>query len=174
MKVDVSNFIPWSETIQNYAVTHGVSLTTAAFEVMKALKEYPNLQAINKAVIQAHQKLIALDALVIQNKAALKTLENLKAVGYTDENIRELVALVNIWSKSGIGSFNSNNGKKSDSELLDSSSNPGNNFQQPSSGSPYGKNGYGGNLSINDSIRLNLLKSTITNMLNRMGSNRTM
>jgi len=40
-------------------IHHGVSLTTAAFEVMKALKEYPNLQAINKAVIQADQKLIA-------------------------------------------------------------------------------------------------------------------
>jgi hypothetical protein len=57
------------------------------------------------------------------------------------------------------------------------------NLQQPNNGSNNpgsidgnysGNNGYGGSLSINDLIRLNLLKSTTTNMLNRMDASRTL
>jgi hypothetical protein len=51
------------------------------------------------------------------------------------------------------------------------------NLQQPNNGSnnPGSSDGndYGGNFSINDLIRLNLLKSTNTNILTRMETSRT-
>jgi hypothetical protein len=53
-------------------------------------------------------------------------------------------------------------------------SNDNGNIQQPCSSNPgNGNNGYRGNFTINDFIKLNLLKSTTTNMLNRMEMSRT-
>ena len=49
------------------------------------------------------------------------------------------------------------------------------NLQQPVNGSnnPGSSDGNGGNFSLNDLIRLNLLKSTTTNILTRMETSRT-
>jgi hypothetical protein len=73
--------------------------------------------------------------------------------GVTESQIIQLINFAGEWNKYWQSSTTNGNG----------------NLQQPVNGGnnpgSSGGNGYGGNLSVNDLIRLNLLKSTTTNLL---------
>jgi uncharacterized protein involved in propanediol utilization len=121
MKVDVTNFLPWIETVQEYAETHNTDLTTAAFDTMKSLKIWKNLEVLQNAIKEAERRLEILGPTVRGKEAAITTIANLQHHGFTKKQINELVSLVNNWNARGITglSHNGNNDvKKLDTELF--------------------------------------------------------
>jgi hypothetical protein len=82
--------------------------------------------------------------------------------GVTESQIVQLINFAGKWDKY----WTPTNGNLQ--QPVNGSNNPGS-----SNGNFSGNNGYGGNFSINDLIKLNLLKSTTRNMLNRMEASRT-
>jgi hypothetical protein len=50
MKIDITNFLPWAETVHEYAVTQNTDLTTAAFNIANDLREYRQLGSLHKVV----------------------------------------------------------------------------------------------------------------------------
>jgi hypothetical protein len=82
--------------------------------------------------------------------------------GVTESQIVQLINFAGGWDKY----WTTTNGILQ--QPVNGSNNPGS-----SDGNFSGNNGYGGNFSVNDLIRLNLLKSTTTNMLNRIDASRT-
>ena len=105
MKIDITNFLPWVETVHEYAVTRNTDLTTSAYNIADDLREFT-----------AHKQ------------QAVTTLMNLQNVGFSEKDINELIGLVTAWNKSGIaqiggpgfGQGNGNNGSKNrlDTELI--------------------------------------------------------
>jgi hypothetical protein len=97
----------------------------------------------------------------IQKQQALTVLIDLLNRGVTESQIVQLINFAGEWNKYWQSSTTNGNG----------------NLQQPVNGSknPGSSDGndYGGNFSVNDLIRLNLLKSTTTNLLNTMETSRT-
>jgi hypothetical protein len=82
--------------------------------------------------------------------------------GVTESQIVQLINFSGEWDKY----WTTTNGNLQ--KPVDGSYNPG------SREGYFSGNNYGGNFSINDLIRLNLLKSTTTNMLNRMDASRNL
>jgi hypothetical protein len=62
MKIDITNFLPWAETVHEYAVTQNTDLTTAAYNIADDLREYRQLGSLQKCVEQAKQQLTVLEA----------------------------------------------------------------------------------------------------------------
>jgi hypothetical protein len=89
--------------------------------------------------------------------------------GVTESQIVQLINFAGEWNK--YWTTTNGNLQRQNNSLQQ----PNNGSNNPGSidGNFSWNNGYGGNLSINDLIRLNLLKSTTTNMLNRMETSRT-
>ena len=81
--------------------------------------------------------------------------------GVTESQIVQLINFAGEWDKY----WTTTNGNLQ--QPVNGSNNPG------SSNGNFSGNNYGDNFSINDLIRLKLLKSTTTNMLNRMDASRT-
>jgi hypothetical protein len=104
-----------------------------------------------------------------EHKGAIASLVDLKSKGISDTDLVEINGLIHSWSADrgqNNGNMNGFN-LRLDDKLNLASPNGKNNIQQPSKCN----NGYGdGNLSMNDLIRLNLLKGSTTNMLNRIGT----
>jgi hypothetical protein len=137
-----------------------------------------------RVIGKAEKQLSALGPLIRENQQAITTLTYLQRAGFSQKDVKELVALVSIWNKSmvqGNGISNNSMNGKLDTELIDVGTqmqpNNGNgNLQQSGSSNPgsnncgNGNNGHGvnGNFSTYDLIKLNL-KSSTTTMLNRMG-----
>jgi hypothetical protein len=87
----------------------------------------------------------------IQNQQALAVLRDLLNRGVTESQIVQLINFASEWDK--YWKFSTTNGNLQ--QPVNGSNNPGSN----------GGNGYGDNFSVNDLIRLNLLRSTTTNLL---------
>jgi hypothetical protein len=100
----------------------------------------------------------------IQKQQALTVLIDLLNRGVTESQIVQLINFAGEWNKYWQSSTTNGNLQ----QPANGSNNPGS-----SDGNFSGNNGFGGNFSINDLIRLNLLKSTTTNMLNRIEASRT-
>lgn len=175
--------MPYVLAINEKSALEGINLKEAAYNMMQDFREYRNLMTLRRTIENAEKKLSALGKTIRQNQQAITTLMKLQAMGYTRKDIKELVALVSVWNKgSGISISN----RKLDTELIDvgtqAQRNNGNdNLQQTGSINPgpgsnninippplVNENGNGG-LSMNDWIRLNLLRSNTTRQLNRMG-----
>lgn len=173
--------MPYVLAINEKSALEGINLKEAAYNMMQDFREYRNLMTLRRTIGNAEKKLSALGKTIRQNQQAITTLMKLQAMGYTRKDIKELVALVSVWNKgSGISISN----RKLDTELIDvgtqAQRNNGNdNLQQTGSINPgpgsnniniptplVNENGNGG-LSMNDWIRLNLLRSNTTRQLNR-------
>lgn len=181
--------MPYVLAINEKSALEGINLKEAAYNMMQDFREYRNLMTLRRTIENAEKKLSALGKTIRQNQQAITTLTKLQAMGYTRKDIKELVALpplpplVSVWNK---GSGFSISNRKLDTELIDvgtqAQRNNGNdNLQQTGSINPgpgsnninippplVNENGNGG-LSMNDWIRLNLLRSNTTRQLNRMG-----
>jgi hypothetical protein len=124
MKVDITTFMPWAESVQEYAITHNTDLTTAAFDIVKNLRAWKNLEAVQNAIEKAKKQLVDLNTVTAQKEQALTTLLNLQVAGFSEKEISELIRLVNMWNKQwpGIGSqgngSSSTNGSKLDDKLI--------------------------------------------------------
>jgi hypothetical protein len=99
MKIDITNFLPWLETVHEYAVTRNTDLTTAAYNIADDLREYRQPGSLHKAIEQTRQQLSVLDAFTAQKQAAITTVMNLQLAGFSKKDINELIGLVNIWNK---------------------------------------------------------------------------
>jgi len=112
MKIDITNFLPWVETINEYAVTRNTDLTTAAYNIADHLREYRQLGSLHKAIEHTRQQLSVLDAFTAQKQQALSILMNLQAKGVTDAEIVNLVNFPGRWNKqwSGLGMGQGNGG----------------------------------------------------------------
>ena len=99
----------------------------------------------------ANQELALVNMATIQKQQALIVLIQLSNRGVTESQIVQLINFAGEWNKYWQSSTTDGNLQ----QPVDGSNNP-----VSSSG-----NGYSGNFSVNDPIRLNLLKSTTTNLL---------
>ena len=160
MKVDVRNFIPWTEVVQEYAMNHNIDLTTAAFDMVKNMRAWKDLETVQNVIKKAEERLKALGIFIRQNESALATLMKLQAMGYSDKAVIELVKLVNSWS--GL----SCDYRKLDTELIDVRTGCSENGQRKNNLKEV--NGHGISLSKINQIMLKQRQLRNANMLNRM------
>ena len=167
MGVDFHEITCWIEVIMERSETERISRKAAITLIVQDLKSYNELNTIQKAIKERQQDLEVLNIAVEQTQQAYRSLVNLRSKGISDTEIIELNSLI---SSSGAGGSQEQNNRlnlRLDDKLNLASPNGKNKLQQPSNGN----NSYDdGNLSMNDWIRLNLLKGSTTNMLNRIGT----
>jgi len=132
-------------------------------QVAQELRLYRQSGGIQKQIERANQELALVNMETIQKQQALTVLMELLNRGVTESQIVQLINFAGEWDKYWTAT------KGNLQQPVPGSNNPGS-----SNGNFSGKNGHGGNFSVNDLIRLNLLKSTTTNMLNRMNGRRTL
>src|SRR5262249_37611407 len=139
--------LPWIETIREKAEAENVDTRTTAINVAQELRLYRQSGGIQKQIERTNQELALVNMATIQKQQALTVLIDLLNRGVAEPQIVQLINFAGEWQSS------TTNG----------------NLQQPVNGSnnpvSSGSNGYGGNFSVNDLIKLNLLKSTTTNLL---------
>ena len=85
MKIDITSFMPWAETVHEYAVTQNTDLTTAGYNIVKNLRTYKQLEVLQNAIMQAQKQLEILDIFAAQKQQALTTLMNLQNAGITEK-----------------------------------------------------------------------------------------
>ena len=149
-KIGFDLLLPWIETIREKAQTENVSMDTAAISVAQEIRNYRHVGGVSKCLQQIQNQILILDTLYMHKQQAIGILMDLQSRGISEMEIVNLAGEWNKYRQSSKTNVNDNI-----QQPVNDSSNPGG-----SSG-----NGYGGNLSINDLIRLNLLKSTTTNLL---------
>jgi len=141
--------LPWIETIWEKAEAENVDIRTTAINVAQELRLYRQSGGIRKQIERAHQELALVNMATIQKQQAIAVLIDSLNRGVTKSQIVQLINFAGEWDK--YWQFSTTNG----------------NLQQPVNGSnnPGSSGGNGSNFSVNDLIRLNLLKSTTTNLL---------
>jgi len=159
MKLALEDALPWIETIREEAEAENVDIRTTAINVAQELRLYRQSGGIHKQIERANQELTLINMATIQKQHALAVLIDLLNRGVKESQIVQLVNFAGEWNKY----WQSSTTKGNIQQPVNGSNNPGSS----------GGNGYGGNFSINDLIRLNLLKSTTTNILTRMETSRT-
>lgn len=164
MKVDVTNFIPYTELVQEYSLTHNTDLTTAAFDIKKKLEAYRELEVINKEIKKAVAYWSALSKAVREDQQAITDLIYLRRAGCGKRDFKRLGEVIR--------------GRRLDTDLIDpklinGKNNLHNSFlakqshlqQQSGNSNLQEPNGHGPSMGYY--IRLHLLKGATTNMLNR-------
>jgi hypothetical protein len=115
MGIDITNFLPYVEILHDYAQRYNTNLTTAAFEIIKNLKAYKELKALENSVVEAQrsiqqlqvekqqteQELAILNMSIMRQQNAISVLSDLQAAGFNSSQIAELTGLINLWN--GIG-----------------------------------------------------------------------
>jgi phosphatidylserine/phosphatidylglycerophosphate/cardiolipin synthase-like enzyme len=151
MKLGLEVALPWIETVKELAQMQNMDIKAAVVQVAQELRLYRQSWGIQKQIERANQELALINMETIQKQQALTVLRDLLNRGVTESQIVQLINFAGEWNKYW------------------QSSTTNRNFQQPVNGSnnpgSSGGNGYGDNFSVNDLIRLNLLKSTTTNLL---------
>ena len=105
--------------MQEHAIIHNTDLTTAAFEILKNLKAWKNLETVQNVIKKAEERLSTLGTFIRQKEAALTTLVNLQLHGFSENQIIELTSLVNNWNaRLGIAGLNHDGVKQLDTELI--------------------------------------------------------
>jgi iron-sulfur cluster repair protein YtfE (RIC family) len=106
MKIDITNFLPWAEYLQEYSQNHNTDLTTAAFDIVKNLRAYKQFEVLQNAIEKAQrnihsaeQQLAMLNMSTARQQKPIATLIDLQAAGFWESQIAELTKLVNIWNK---------------------------------------------------------------------------
>jgi len=115
--------------------------------VAQELRLYRQSSGIQKQIERANQELALINMATIQKQQALTVLIDLLNRGVTESQIVQIINFAGEWNK------------------YSQSSTTNGNFQQPVNDSNNPGSSGGGNFSVNDLIRLNLLKSTTTNLL---------
>ena len=160
MKLDITNFLPWIETIREKAEVENVDIRTSGINLTRELRLFRLFGGLDKSVKQLEGELKMLNISITQKQPVITALLKLQQNGVKDDDIIGLSKIIDLsrmgkgWTgpRTGLGQGNANSGSS-------------NTAQQPNN------DGAGGqNFSMNDWIKLNLLKKTSTNMLNRMGS----
>ena len=143
--------MPFLIAVNEVAAENKVDLKTGADELIHELKDLRYLNGMQQAIKAAENQLDQVGSFLRSNQEAFDTLRKLKRVRFSDKQIQKLVVLVNAWGSDGY--------KKLDTDLIDVGNQLPNN----------GNNGYEGNLSETDQIKLNLLRNATSNMINKIG-----
>jgi hypothetical protein len=151
--IGMEEALPWIEILREKAEVENVDIRGTAINVAQELRLYRQSGGIQKQIERANQELALVNTATIQKQQALTVLIDLLNRGVTESQIVQLINFAGEWNKYWQSSTTNGNGNLQ--QPVNGSNNPGS-----SSG-----NGYGGNFSVNDLIRLNLLKSTTTNLL---------
>ena len=162
MKLTLEDALPWIETINEIAQMQNTDTNHVAIFVTQELTLNRQLGGIQKQIASAKQELALINMATIQKQQALTVLMDLINRGVTESQILQLINFAGEWDKYWQSTTSNGNLQQP------VATNGNGNLQQPKNGSnnPGSSNGNNG-FSINDLIRLNL-KSTTTNMLNRM------
>jgi hypothetical protein len=171
MKLTLEDALPWIETINEVAQIQNTDINHAAIFVAQEIRLYRQFGSLDKSVKQLEGELKMLNISITQKQPVITTLLKLKQNGVKDDDIIALSKIIDLsrmgreWTpfgpRTGMGMHqNPSMGQNPEQGNGNNGINPGSNN---------GGNGYGGNYSINDLIKLNLLKSSTTTMLNRMG-----
>jgi hypothetical protein len=151
MKLTLEDALPWIETVRELAQMQNTDIKTAARYVAQEIRRLRQLGGLQRSIEQARGELKMLNITITQKQEAVTVLIDLLNRGVTESQIVQLINFAGEWNKYWQSSKTNVNG----------------NLQQPANGSN-NPGSSDGNFSVNDLIRLNLLKSTTTNMLNRM------
>src|SRR5215467_12415215 len=153
MRLTLEDTLPWIETIREKAEAENVDIRTTAINVAQESRLYRQSGGIQKQIERANQELALINMATIQKQQALTVLIDLLNRGVTESQIVQLINFAGEWNMYWQSSTTNGNGNLQ--QPINGGSNPGSSVG----------NGYGGNFSVNDLIRLNLLKSTTTNLL---------
>jgi hypothetical protein len=127
MQVNITNFLPWAEFVHEYAANQNTDLTTAAFNIVKNLRAYKELEVLQRNIQQikqhiqqllaeknqTEQQLAMLNMSTARQQKAIATLIDLQAAGFSENQIAELIGLVNMWNRlpdTGVNIFGQRNG----------------------------------------------------------------
>ena len=168
MELALEDALPWIETVKEWAQMQNMDIKTVGLSVAHQLRMYRQLGGLQRSIEQARGELEMLNITITQKQEAVTVLTDLLNRGVTESQIVQLINFAGEWNKYWQYPTTNGNLQQPNSNPVNGSNNPGS-----SDGNFSGNNGYGGNFSINDLIRLNLLKSTTTNMLNRIDVSRT-
>ena len=108
--------LPWAGYVHEYAMTNNTDLTTAAYNIVKNLRTYKQLEGLQNAIEQAKQQLNMLDTPTAQKQQILSTLMNLQLAGFSKKDIAELTGVIKRWSQGNGDTFG--NGSKLDYNLI--------------------------------------------------------
>jgi hypothetical protein len=164
MGLTLDDAMPWFETITQVAQMEKLDTKSASIYVSQELVLNRQLSGIRGQIEIAQGRLQMLNIVSAQKQHALTIIEDLVKRGVTEQQIAKLVEFAGEWDKywratpnSNLQQPNNGNGKIPSSlvnpQQLGNSNNPG-----------------PGSISVNNLIRLNMLKTNTTNMLNRMGA----
>ena len=156
--IGMEEALPWIETIRETAEAENVDIRTTGINVAQELRVYRQSGAIQKQIESEKQELALIEMTTIQKKQAMTLLTDLLNRGITESQIVQLIDFASEWDRYW----------HSSTTTLQQSP-PNANNGNDGAGGQKRPNRNGGNFSTNDLIRLNLLKTITTNMLNRMG-----
>jgi hypothetical protein len=155
--IGMEEALPWIEILREKAEAENVDIRRTSINVAQELRLYRQSGGIQKQFERANQELALVNMATIQKQQALTVLIDLLNRGVTESQIVQLINFAGEWNKYWQSSTTNGNGN-----LQQLNNNPVNGSNNPGS-----SDGNCGNFSINDLIRLNLLKSTNTNILRR-------
>jgi hypothetical protein len=152
MKLTLGDALYWTQTINEVAQTKKMDIKAATVYVAQELRQYRQLGGLEKKIERANQELTLINMAAIKKQEALTVVEDLLNKGITQTQILQLIDV------------GTNNGNR----------------QQPSNSNPAvpdrelspveENNGYGGgNFTMGDYLKLQMLKGSNTNLLSRMG-----
>jgi hypothetical protein len=156
MKLALEDVLPWIQTINEVTQIQNMDIKTAAIFVTEELRLNREFSGIQRQIEMAQGQLKMLNISITQRQPVITALLKLQHNGVKDDDIIGLSKIIDLsrmgreWTPFGsrTGQGNGPNGNYN----VNSSSN---------------SNNGNGNFSMNDLIKLNLLKSNTTNMLNR-------
>jgi hypothetical protein len=106
--VDITNFLPYIQTIEDKAIAEKTDLKTAAYGLAQELLEYRQLGSLRRSVGQVHQQmqqaqkqLEMLNMSTAKYQNAIRMLIDLQTAGFSGDQISELCQLVSMWN--GVG-----------------------------------------------------------------------
>jgi hypothetical protein len=181
MGVDFHEITIWIETIRDKAATERITPKEAVALIVQELKLYNQFNSLKRSVERDQQDLEALNIVIEERKGAIASLVDLKSKGISDTDLVEINALIHRRSADrgqNNGNMNGFN-LRLDDKLNLASPNGKNNIQQlvainsSNNSCPGSSNagiGYSVNISTAQMIKLNLLKSTTSNMLDKIGT----
>jgi hypothetical protein len=135
MQIDITRFLPYVELLHDYSQAHNIDLTTAAFEIVRNLKVFKDLEQLRNAIGETkgsiqqlqvekqrtEQELAMLNMSLVKQRDVIGALGDLQAAGFNNSQIAELAGLVSIWNGIGQGPglnvFGQGNGSGSKSKL---------------------------------------------------------
>ena len=150
MKLALEDALPWIETVKEWAQMQNMDIKTAGLSVAHQLRIYRQLGGLQRSIEQARGELKMLNITITQKQEAVTVLIDLLNRGVTESQIVQLINFAGEWNKYWQSSTTNGNLQQPNNNPVNGSNNPGS-----SDGNFSGNNGYGGNFSINDLIRLN-------------------